>query len=118
MKEVALVSPLSMQADRASGNSKIARHFALVPKFDSSRRSSPEQVLAPESAILQRFESGRRPAATGGTIACEPAFRRRRGFGAMWNEPRRRSYQPRLVVDKTGLAPTFDFALIAATLLW
>src|SRR6516164_5105089 len=50
MKEVALVSSLSMQADRASGNSKIARHFALVPKFDSSRRSSPEQVLAPPRA--------------------------------------------------------------------
>ena len=117
------MSSLSMQADKTSGNSKIARHFALVPKFDSSRKvvagggSSPSS-RGRESAFLQRFESGHRPAATGGTIACEPAFRRRRGFGAMWNEPRRRSYQPRLVVDKTGLAPTFDFALIAATLLW
>jgi len=104
MKEVGLLSSLSMQALNASGSSKIARHLADIPKLGIAKCNSclksrpPRQAFKPslpgwESAFPADApdvcEARRRPAAIGDAIASEPGLHLGAMGGVERTAPRR-----------------------------
>src|SRR5712691_3370229 len=123
MKEVGLLSSLSMQALNASGSSKIARHLADIPKLGIAKCNSclksrpPRQAFKPslpgwESAFPADaspgfFETrGTAPARRNWGRNCKRAGPSPRCDWEAWNEPRREGDQPRL--GATCLKLTFE----------
>ena len=112
MNEVALVSSLPKQPDNAIGNSKTARisaglsncrSFLNDPPGRRSSRSPHERERA-----FRDLQKRHRPAAIG-MIACEPAFRRQRGWGDVERTASPAGpNQPRLVENAKGFWPIFE----------